>query len=45
MANAELAVGYVGPKDTDSWEQFEKASKREDVGRFSFFETEDISCA
>lgn len=45
IANAELAVGYVGPKSGNAWEEFEKASKRDDVGRFSFFETEDESCA
>ena len=45
MSIAELSVGYVGKFEGDLWDQLHKASDRDDVGRFNFYQTEDVECA
>jgi len=45
MKNAELSVGYIGKLEGDLYDALHKASDRDDVGRFAFYQTDDESCA
>ncbi len=45
LAENPLAVAYIGGTDTIQSLEYEKASKRDDVGRFSFMHTLNESCA
>jgi hypothetical protein len=48
LENSPLAVALIEPPlatESLEWMQYEKASKRDDVGKFSFFHTNNVECA